>query len=260
MYEDNEVTTSRKYLKEVIATINEPIVVLGGWAIYYLVNTAYKETTGREYIGSRDIDLGFTIPPDGIENSAFTKALTKLEDEPGFKPLSFRLFKQTHLETGESISPEEAKNTPSYMIFPMYIDMIVDKIPEGFAERFGFTPIDEPLLRPVFADPENRTEINEFNKQLWLPSPNMMLAMKIKSYPGRTKDHKRIKDIADIVALILFSSIKREDGMLLEHLTAVDIELFMTALTPGDIERVAEVIGMDKTLVESSIRQIIKRS
>jgi len=256
MYEDNEVATSRKYLEEVITTINEPIVLLGGWAVYFLVNKSYKETTGRDYIGSRDIDLGFTIPSVDMENSAFTKALTRLEDELGFKPLSFRLFKETHLETGEAIDTKDAKSTPSYMIFPLYIDLIVDKIPEGFAERFGFTPIDEPLLTPVFSYPENRTEINEFGKQLWLPSPNIMLAMKIKSYPDRTKDHKRIKDLSDITAILLFSSIKREDEMLLKILTREDIERFKTTLTPGDIERAAVTMGIDKALMENAIRQI----
>ena len=59
MYAQNEVEISRMHLEEVISSIDEPIVVLGGWAVYFLVNGAYRETTGREYIGSRDIDLGF---------------------------------------------------------------------------------------------------------------------------------------------------------------------------------------------------------
>lgn len=158
-----------------------------------------------------------------------------------------------HLETGETMNPEEAKSTPSYMIFPLYIDMIVDNIPDGFTERFGFTPIDEPLLKPVFSDPKNRIEIEMFDKRLWLPSPDLLMAMKIKSYPDRTKDHKKIKDVSDIAALLLFSSIQMEDGIFTEFLIREDIDRFKTKLIVEDIKRAAGIMGIDHTLVENSI-------
>ncbi len=257
MYEEIETVISRKYLQEVITTLNEPIVVLGGWAVYYLVNKAYKETTGREYIGSRDIDLGFSIPSTNPDDSAFFTTLQRLQEDLDFKPLSFRMFKEMHLETGEAMDPEEAKNTPSYMIFPLYIDMIVDKIPDGFTETYGFTPIDEPLLTPVFTDPKNRIEIEMFDKQLWLPSPDILLAMKIKSYPDRTKDHKKTKDISDIAALLLFSSIQKGDGILTELLIREDIDKFKTTLNLEDIKRAAGIMGIDQTLVENSIHNYL---
>jgi len=256
MYADNEVAISNKYLKEVITTIDEPIVVLGGWAVYFLVNDGYRESTGRDYIGSRDIDLGFSVDPADLENSALALALKKLEDELGFEHQAFRLFKETHAETGEVLEPEEARDMPPYLIFPMYVDLIVDKIPENFREQFGFTPIDEPLLEPVFADSANRTEIGEYGKQLWLPSPNMMLAMKVKSHPDRQKDHKRAKDVADISALLLFGSVKREEGWLAAILSPEDTTRFKEALTPEDIERAAQAIGIEQALIENALAQI----
>jgi hypothetical protein len=71
MYEPKEIELSKYYLKEVIESIDEPIVVLGGWAVYFLVNDKYKETTGREYIGSRDIDLGFNMEETDLDKTAF---------------------------------------------------------------------------------------------------------------------------------------------------------------------------------------------
>ena len=61
MYDDFETKTSYKYLKEVIENINEPICLLGGWAIYFHVNDAFQKRQGRPYLGSRDIDLGFNM-------------------------------------------------------------------------------------------------------------------------------------------------------------------------------------------------------
>lgn len=258
MYEDNEVAISNRYLKEVITTIDEPIVIMGGWAVYFLVNDRYRETTGRDYIGSRDIDLGFSMSNADLANSAFALAYRKLEEDLEFKPQSFRLLKETHAETGEVLGPEKAKDMPGYLIFPMCVDLIVDNIPEGFREQFGFTPIDEPLLELVFSDAKNRTEVGEYGKQLWLPSPNMMLAMKIISHPDRQKDHKRIKDISDIAALLLFSSMSQEEGWLARLLTAKDITRFKDALTVEDIGKAAQVIGVDHTLIENAIDQVLK--
>ena len=92
MYESSETDISRRHLEEVISSIEEPIVVLGGWAVYFLVSNGYRETTGREYIGSRDIDLGFHMDEKDMDNTAFAKAFRKLTEDLGFKLLSFRLL------------------------------------------------------------------------------------------------------------------------------------------------------------------------
>lgn len=259
MYEETEIAISHRYLKEVIASIEEPIVVMGGWAVYFLVNERYRETTGRDYIGSRDIDLGFSMSDADLQGCAFALAYRKLEEDLEFKPQSFRLFKEMHAETGEVLDPEKAKDMPGYLIFPMCVDLIVDNIPDSFREQFGFTPIDEPLLELVFSDENNRTEVKEYDKQLWLPSPNMMLAMKMKSHPDREKDHKRIKDVSDIAALLLFSSISREEGWLSKLLRAEDIARFRETLTAEDIERAAQVIGVDRTLIENAVNRVLRR-
>lgn len=155
MYEQNEIEISKKYLNEVIASIDEPIVLLGGWAIYFLINKSYRGTTGRDYIGSRDIDLGFKLSSQNLERSTFAKSYDKLTKDLGFRQLSFRLFKEIHTDTGEALKQDEAKDIPIYQIFPMYVDLVVDRIPDNFRNYFGFTPVDEPLLRHVFANEKN---------------------------------------------------------------------------------------------------------
>ena len=59
MYKDVETETSYRYLKIVFSRLNEPIFILGGWAVFFTVNADYKRNVKRDYIGSRDIDLGF---------------------------------------------------------------------------------------------------------------------------------------------------------------------------------------------------------
>ena len=38
MYEPHEIDISNKYLKTVVVRLEEPICLIGGWAIYYNIN------------------------------------------------------------------------------------------------------------------------------------------------------------------------------------------------------------------------------
>ncbi len=61
LYSKFETETSYQYLKRIIEVLNEPVCLLGGWAVYLTVNTRFRESQGRNYLGSRDIDIGFHV-------------------------------------------------------------------------------------------------------------------------------------------------------------------------------------------------------
>jgi hypothetical protein len=119
-----------------------------------------------------------------------------------FEPVSFRLLKEVHMETGKEIAKGEY--VPAHNRFSMYVDLIVDNIPEQFKEAFGFQPIDEPLLQYVFTEQKHGKELKEFNKALLLPAPEILLGTKANSLANRDKKHKRVKDICDIFALLWY--------------------------------------------------------
>jgi len=257
MYESKEIELSKNYLKEVIVAIDEPIILLGGWAVYFLVNDKYKETTGHEYIGSRDIDLGFKMEDDDLVKTTFARSYKILIGDLGFTPQSFRLFKQIHAETGEVLTDNSAKDIPMYQIIQIYVDLIVNKIPKGFQDKFGFTPIDEPLLDYVFKDDNYRKEIREFERNIFVPNPLILLATKLKSYPNRNKDHKRIKDVCDIAALLMFNSEEIDRSSLIELIGPETLEEFKEKQNKEEIRMVSEIIEIDKSVVESSFLKIL---
>lgn len=256
MYADKEIETSRKYLQKVIEGLNEPIVLIGGWAVYFTVRERYQEMTGRDYLGSRDIDLGFQVNEEDMRNSAFSKALDILKGELGFKPMSFRLFKEIHLETGEELDTESAKATPLHNIFPMYVDMIVDKIPAGFDSHFGFIPPDEPLLQYPFDDPTKRKEIKEFGRVIWLPSPDVLIATKCKAYPDRDKEHKRVKDACDLAALLLLTKGYSKDT-LISMIGLPGLQSFKSTLSSDDQIQASKILDIDVDLVKNAFAGIL---
>ncbi len=252
MYSDSEIQVSRDHLERVLTSLEGPLVLLGGWAVFIQVNGPFKEATGREYLGSRDIDLGFSMNTRVMESTPMAQAIRVLVDELGFQPLSFRLMNEFDNETGEPLEPEVAKRLPIYRIFQLYVDLMVDRVPEGFREAFGFIPPDEPLLAGVFEDARQRVEVQVFGKVLWMPAPPVLVKMKVRSFPNRTRDHKRIKDLADIAALVLFA------GPLRPELEADEEKAFRDSIEEEEMGHVASVLGLGQDTVETAVLSILR--
>jgi hypothetical protein len=121
----------------------------------------------------------------------------------------------------------------------------VDIIHPRFHEVFKFHPVDEPLLEMVFQDEDNRTAVRSFGRNLWLPRPHILLATKLNSVVTRDKEHKKLKDIADIFALLWFSGedIRQIKSRLLGFYRKEDIRRVITTVSRQEIEGVGRVIG-----------------
>ena len=252
MYRDIETKTSYKYLTKVISKLKEPICMLGGWAVFFTVNKGYKKQMKRVYIGSRDIDLGFkTI-------ASYKRAAAILENELQFQFVSFRFYKNVHAETGKDISEQEAKTTPQHMIFPMYVDPIVSHMDKRMKAQLGFTPLDEPMLKLVFKNNRYRKITKVFGKKLLLPTPEVLLATKLNSVLHRDKEHKRQKDICDIVALCLFSE-EHTNQIIKEIKRLVPkaiLKSFRSTDFRDDINRCSITLGLESNVVTAAIEKI----
>lgn len=251
MYKDKETEISYKYLREVIEHLDEPICLLGGWAVYFTVNDFFKKEKGYPYLGSRDIDLGF----DDIKT--MKKVMTKLT-KLGFNQISFRFFKELHSETMKELNKEEAKKTPLHYIFPMYVDLIISQTEPSIKSKLGFMPIDEPLLKYVFNNKNYRKEIKEFGKKIIIPVPSLLLAMKIGSIKGRDKEHKKIKDICDIIALCLYSGIEIEElkQKLTKFITKTKIKNNLKTIDKEDIKKVAQILALKEEIISDLINKL----
>ena len=61
MYRDKETEASYTYLEKVIRHLDRPICLLGGWAVYLLVNPLFKAERGYPYLGEN--------PPEGLSTA-----------------------------------------------------------------------------------------------------------------------------------------------------------------------------------------------
>jgi len=261
LYEPNEIQISEKYLEKVFKQIRGDFCLLGGWATYHIVNEKFEKATGRKYIGSRDIDIGFHIgkgwSEEQLKKSDFSAAISLIE-HMGFWSVSFRLAKDFELETGRELTTKEAAKLPLHQIFQLYVDPVVDYIHPKIKQLLGFIPIDEPLLSLVFSD---RLSIKArlFDRNVLLPRPHVLLAMKLNSVINRDKEHKRIKDISDIFSLLWFSKVKiaQLKGSLFSIYPKLKARKIVRSFKVEEIGRVSEVIGVSTGEIKRVLSELV---
>jgi len=256
LYSKIETDTSSAYLAKIATALDAPPCLLGGWAVYLTVNDAFSREQGRDYLGSRDIDLGFDVPASlpaaRLKTESIGRCLATLSDL-GFQNVGFRYCKQFQYETGEELSEEEARTTPAHDIFTLYIDPVVNEIHPAFKKTFGFTPVDEPLLSLVFPQQKYRREVTAFDVRLLIPSPEALIAMKVNCLPRRTKDEKLVKDLCDIYALLWYSgepfqTVKKETWEIVREETRKTLRSFL-GKDHSVIQRASVAMGINETTI-----------
>ena len=140
------------------------------------------------------------------------------------------------------------------------MDPVVDHIHPEVYEVLSFTPIDEPLLKHVFIGKRFRP-IEFFGRKVLLPLPDVLLATKIKSVLQRDKEHKRIKDIADIYVLSWYSdeNIATLKAALAAILPPQEIRTIIESFTREDLNAVSNILGTEILQVQRVLRELKSR-
>jgi hypothetical protein len=208
MYDADELTSAREALEALMAALPGPMVLLGGWAVYHIVNGSYTRELGIPYLGSRDIDVGFHVDPawtdDDLRSSPLAGAI-EVARSMGYGPMgSFRYCRFIQKMTGMALTEEESKRVPSYDLFYLYLDIMVDRVHPRQAEVLGPRALDEPVLARVY-DEDLAQAVQIGGTKVPVPPPHLLLAMKLRSLPNRQKEGKVLKDACDVYALLWHS-------------------------------------------------------
>lgn len=265
-YAEEVTTLSESELQYLLEVAAPPVCLLGGWAVHIHVTDAFHEEHGRPYIGSRDIDLGVHVDQEWdtttLQSKPVSTTLDNIESELAYNRGRFGFYQYFHRTTTEALSDEDAANYPQHEIFRVDIDVLPSTTGlDAFAEVFGFRPPADPLLAPVFTD-DRSVKLDEFVS--WDAPPDVRLvprpilaAMKVRAFPERDKSHKRLKDLADLHALVWygcnFNQLRQE---IKDHLTEEDITRFTSGTTNELLARAAMLIGVDTDVFRNSIQQL----
>ena len=265
-YVDEITDISEQELRPLCQTVEPPACLLGGWAVHLHVNDGFREEYGREYIGSRDVDLGFHVDPDwerdDLEAAPVGRSVQQVT-EAGYIPLSFRFVRNFDRNTGETLTEAEAQSLPSHQVFDLYLDVIPDTDDlDAFQDVFGFRPPAEPLLEHVFTDDaaDPLTTVREWDvpADVRIVDPDLLAAMKIRSIPDRDRDQKRVKDIADLHALLWYVRAYREmRSDVRSWVTGADLDQLRDHVGDDAYVDAANLLQIDAELVRDSIEQLV---
>jgi len=254
-------------LQDVLSVAEPPVCLLGGWAVHIQVTEGFREAHGRDYIGSRDIDLGVHVDEgwtvDDVRDSPVGETLERIEEELGYSRGRFGFYQQFHRDTGERLDDDEARDLASHNVFRVDIDVIPDTTElDVFEEAFGFRPPAEPLLAPVFGDstgePLNDNVDWSVSEETRIATPAALAAMKVRAFPDRDKSHKRLKDLADLHSLLWYvADYDDVRAAALEQLTGGDLDAFEAAIDSDLYERTARLIDVDETVLRQSIERLV---
>jgi hypothetical protein len=121
----------------------------------------------------------------------------------------------------------------------------------------GFPLLDESLLSHVFVN-QKFTVLNEFGGKFKLPTPEVLVAAKLKSAPDRPQDDKRIKDISDIYALLWYSDVDFKD--LRQNVQKISeikkIHESVSGFTVTEYDAVSNAIGIDSEEIARVVNEL----
>jgi hypothetical protein len=100
----NEVTDfSERELQQLLEITAPPVCLLGGWAVHLHVTDAFQAAHGRQYIGSRDIDLGVHVDPEWdmetLDSKPVATTLTAVGSEMGYNRGRFGFYRLNRRNT-----------------------------------------------------------------------------------------------------------------------------------------------------------------
>lgn len=266
-YVDEITGISEQELRPLCQIIEPPACLLGGWAVHLHVNDRFYAEYRRGYIGSRDIDIGFHVNPEWDRERLMTapvgRSVEQVLDE-GYIPLSFRFVRYYDRETGETLPEDEAMALPSYRVFDLYLDVIPDTDDlDTFHDVLGFRPPSEPLLGHVFANDAAAplTSIQSWNlpDNILIVDADLLASMKIRSIPDRNREQKRVKDVADLHALLWYvRDYKEMKALVRSWVTDDDLAALQNHVDESIYDEAAELLQIDEQLVRDSIEQLIQ--
>jgi hypothetical protein len=263
LYDRVEYDSALTALKEIVAQLPEPFVLIGGWGVYVTVNESFQDEHGASYLGSRDIDVCFQVDPGCSESDlracTFSKAIAVIQSI-GYSPDgAFRYCKIIKRDTGEVITKEAAQKVGMYDLFYLYIDVMVDNVHPKQKDVFGFDVLSEPIIKSVF-DEKTGLEVNFEGVNLLIPPPAMLLATKLVSIQNRTKDDKLTKDACDIYAILWHSSMPYKKIIQEIHLQyPQECRAGFAAITDEVSDKAARHLGIDVETYRGVIRGLVGR-
>lgn len=187
MYDPLETDLSRRELTALFReSAGIPICLIGGWATFFYVNERYMRAFGREYMGSRDIDIFFDSKKEREFSHVVLGSRSFAKDG-----LPFRYEKIYNRDSRGFVTSEQAKTKPVFNLIYIFLDLFSNRKTHVLGSWWDLEP-----LRRI-----SPTKVGDF----FLADIDTLAALKCTALFERDKADKESKDACDLYALMAYS-------------------------------------------------------
>lgn len=238
MYDPLETSISMDELRKVFKEIDDSKIIaglVGGWAAHFYVNDEYRRAFGRDYMGSRDIDMFF--------EPRFEKDFDKVLKKLGFEKNGFKFRYERIYDRGSKkfITSEEAKKRPTFDLTYIFLDLFSNSETKIVGTWWDLEPLKKVKIINL-----NGMKLVDFNT---------LVALKCTALFARDKADKENKDACDLYALLFYSNQKYELTLLLKK----SVEKILSR--PDLIYAIAEHVLLDQSkqnIVTAALQKLLK--
>lgn len=256
LYDEKITDASFKNLESILELVDFTICICGGWAVYFTVNEYFKEIKDRNYIGSQDIDIGFSLKPmmgktELVSTDLFK--MMKILEENGYKSSMFGYKKDISFEDNKSKKDDSAEEN-----FTLYVDILVNSYPQSYQDISPQSFFEVPLIEKVYKNNQFQVKLQDISEYLIIPTRVILGAMKIISIPSRGKHHKIVKDLCDLYSLIWFADESPDEIIndISSLLIPTSINRLKDTINEDITSECEEILGESKGSIKTVISQI----
>ena len=166
-----------------------------------------------------------------LESTNLFKIMRILESN-GYRPEGFRYRKDVAYAKLGIEDDTEKDGT-----FALYVDVLVNSYPPSLNDLYPNCFFEVPQIEYVYNNTKNQVKISSISDNLFIPTREIIIAMKIHSLPTRGNiRHKMVKDLCDLYGLLWYSprSLNETTKELAKFLERNSLELLKNKIDPGD--------------------------
>ena len=155
------------------------------------------------YFYPKNNHIGFSLKPmmtkSELESTNLFKMMKILESN-GYRPEGFR-YRKDVAYTKLSIEDHMEKDGT----FALYVDVLVNSYPPSLNDLYPNCFFEVPLIEQVYNDTKYQVKMSSISDKLFIPTREIIIAMRIHSLPTRGIRHKMVKDLCDLYGLLWYS-------------------------------------------------------
>ncbi len=150
---------------------------------------------------------------------------------------------------------------PKKESFPLYVDLIVNSYPSSYTDIVPQYFFEEPLIELIYDTSKYQVNIPSISKNIFMPTPEILSAIKIRCILSRKIHHKRVKDLCDLYSLLFYTknTFEKNVNELKKFITSEKVLKLKTVLDKKAIKESETILGEPAGSIDTVLKNLFNK-